>query len=398
MPRIAAVRFPAGPAVPYLDWNATAPLHPRAKAAWIDAAERLWHNPSSLYAAATRARDALEGARETLSDLLGCDPARIVFTGGATEANNALVRHVARTLAPDRSVAISPLEHPCVAEPFHAALQGRVVELPVDGRGVVDPEAVAAAAPGLGFVSVIAAGNESGVLEPWEEIAAACRGRGIPFHTDAAQWLGRLPAGGLGQCDWVTGSGHKFGGPRGCGFLVVPAGVPFRADRGGPQESGRRAGTEDVAGIVAMISALEACAEEPAARREALAADRDAAERRLLAAVPGTVVVGGGGPRLWNTLAVVPPAAAAGDARKTVARLAAAGVEASTGAACSAGAAAVPRVLAAIGAERLGIGAGALRGMVRFSGGWETTAADWTAAVDALVAILRGDAAPLPAV
>ena len=385
--------------MPYLDWNATAPLHPAARRAWLDAADRLWHNPSSLYATATAARAALDEARETLAELIGADPDRIVFTAGATEANNALARRLARTLPADGRAAISPLEHPCVTEPFHAALPGRVVELPVTRHGVVEPDAVAAAGAGVGFVSVMAASNESGGLQPWEAIAGTCRSRGIPFHTDAAQWLGRLPAGELGRCDWVTGSGHKFGGPKGTGFLLVPRGaVAFQGDRGGPQEQGRRAGTENVAGIVAMVAALAAQAAETDARRAALAADRDAAEARLLAALPGTVVVGGGGPRLWNTLALLPPPGpAADDARKTVARLAAAGVEASTGAACSAGSAAAARVVVAIGAGRLGVEPGRLGGMVRLSGGWETTAADWNAAVDALVAIARG-AAALPAV
>ena len=131
--------------MPYLDWNATAPLHPRARAAWLDAVDRLWHNPSSLYAAATRAREVLERARETLADLLGCDPGRVVFTGGATESNNALVRHLVRTLPPGRSVVVSPLEHPCLAEPLHAALGDRVLELPVDRHGVVEAEGFAAA-------------------------------------------------------------------------------------------------------------------------------------------------------------------------------------------------------------------------------------------------------------
>jgi len=386
--------------MPYLDWNATAPLHPAARRAWLDVADRLWHNPSSLYAAATAAREALDLARETLAELIGAEPGRIVFTSGATEANNALARHLARTLPRDAVAAISTLEHPCVTEPFHAALPGRVVELPVNRHGFVPPDAIAGAGDRVGIVSVVAASHESGGLQPWDAIAAECRGRGIEFHTDAAQWLGREKAGRLGRCDWVTGSGHKFGGPRGSGFLVVPRGMSsFQGDRGGPQEGGRRAGTEDVAAIVAMVAALAARAADVEARRGALAADRDAAERRLLAALPGAVVVGAEAPRLWNTIAVLPPPGpAAADARKTVARLAAAGVEASTGAACSAGSAAAARVVAAIGAERLGVDAGRLGGMVRLSGGWETTASDWTAAVDALVAIARGTAAPLPAV
>jgi cysteine desulfurase len=247
----------------------------------------------------------------------------------------------------------------------------------------------------------MAASNEIGVIQPWDEIAAACRRRGVPFHTDAAQWFGKLPAASLSRCDWITGSGHKFGGPKGVGFLIVPEGdasAPtsrsFHGDRGGPQERGRRAGTENVAAIAAMVAALEA-AEARTGEAAVRAAIRDAAERRLREHLPQAIVIGAAAPRLWNTLAVY---LAGFDAKKIVARLGRAGVAASTGSACAAGAGSTARSLAAIGADRLGIDPAAPGGMVRLSAGWDTTAAEWTLAIDALIAAVRDAGEPPPQV
>ena len=382
----------------YFDCNATVPLHPAARQAWLDATDRTWHNPSGLHAAATIARDVLDDSRDRLAALLGCDPARVVFMAGATAASNALARHVAATADPGSLTILSAIEHPCMAESFAAALPGRLAEIPVDHDGVVSidaAEAVLDAQPTRpAILSVMAASNESGTIQPWQAIAARCRTRGVPFHTDAAQWLGKCPARDLGACDWVTGSGHKFGGPRGVGFLVVPeGGAAFRGDRGGPQENGRHAGTENVASIAAMVAALEAREAEIVGRAEAWAAARDAAQRRLCERIPGAVVVGAGAPRLWNTLAVVIPGA---DGRKLVARLSRRGVAASTGSACSAGADAAARILAAVGAEELGLVPADLRGMVRLSGGWDTTHDQWMEAADSLAAAVRdsGDGPP----
>jgi cysteine desulfurase len=370
----------------YFDANATTPLHPAARRAWLDVADGAWHNPAGLYAAATVARDVLDDCRDRLATLLDCDPLRIVFTAGATAAANVLARHVGGTAARDSRALLSAIEHPCTDDSFHAALPGRVDLLPVDRDGVVTTAAVEAAVGAAGpppaIVSVMAASNESGTIQPWREIAVLCRARGVPFHTDAAQWLGKLPARGLGACDWVTGSGHKFGSPKGVGFLVVPAAErTFRGDRGGPQEHGRHAGTENVAAIAGLVAALEAREAEITGGVEPREAGRDAAERRLRERIPGAVVVGAGAPRLWNTLAVVIPGA---DAKKIVARLGRLGIAASTGSACSAGAESAARVLAAIGGPALGLAAADLRGMVRLSGGWDTTPAEWITAVDAL--------------
>jgi len=388
----------------YLDHNATAPMHPAAVEAWLAATSGFWHNPSSLTPSGARAREAIEGARETLADLLGCEPTRLIFTSGATESANALARHVAGLPDPPehRPLALlSPVEHASVADAFAACLGERVRLIESDSSGVVRADAVAdaldqsrAAGRRVGIVSVMAASNESGVLEPWQEILAVCRGRGIPFHTDATQWLGRLPARGLGGCDWVTASGHKCGGPRGVGFLVTPEGERLRLAHGGAQEGGRRGGTEDTAGILALVAAVAARERETDAARLARAALRDAAERRLCERLPQAVVVSAAAPRLWNTLAVILPGH---DGRRIVSRLAAAGVAASTGSACSAGAGSTPSILAAIGAERLGVFSGDLRGMVRLSAGWETTADEWLAAVDGLADIAHGERS-LPAI
>lgn len=389
----------------YLDHNAAAPPHPAAIEVWLDAVGRLWHNPSSLTPAGTRAREAIEGARETLADILGCDPGRIVFTAGATESANALARHVGAmaSRSEDRRplALLSPIEHPSVADAFAAHLGERVRSTGCDEHGVVRPETVAmllddarVAGDRVGLVSVMAASNESGVLEPWPEIARICRNLGVPFHTDATQWLGRLPAGGIGACDWVTASGHKCGAPKGVGFLVVPEGQRLRAAHGGPQEGGRRAGTEDTAGILALVAAIGLRDAQAAADRGERAAFRDAAERRLHERLPWALVVGANAPRLWNTLAILLPGR---DARRIVAQLAAAGVAASTGSACSSGAGSTPSILAAIGADRLGVTADDLRGMIRLSAGWETTGEDWLSAIDILADVADGNVS-LPSV
>ena len=382
--------------MPFFDHNATTPLHPAARAAWLEAADRFWANPSSLFRMATAARDLLADCRERLADSLGCnDPGRIVFPSGATAANNLLARHLSTSAPPDAVALVSPIEHPAVDASIRAAFPGRVHETGVDSEGVVAPEAVAGALDGAGHrpiavVSIMAASNESGVLQPWQDLASLCRDRHIPFHTDASQWLGKLPAAGLAGCDWVTGSGHKFGGPRGVGFLVVPADSRFRGDLGGPQEQGQHAGTENLPGIAGMVAALEARERDLSTIAKQGAAQRDAAIELLRELLPAGKVVSGNAERLWNTLAILIPGA---DSRKLVAALDRAGIEASTGSACSSGAASAARVVAAI-ALSLGLAPGAPAGMVRFSAGPDTTAADWQAAMHALAEAVIANAGP----
>ena len=378
----------------YLDHNATSPLHPAARQAWLECVTDCWHNPAGLYPEATRARERLEDARERLADLLDVEPQRIVLTSGATASANMVSRFIAQHAPAQARVVTSGVEHPCVEDSLAAAMAGRVASLPVDASGVVSLTAVEAACAGPApppLVAVMAASNETGVLQPWLDVAKICAVRHTPFLCDASQWFGKRPAAGFGVCPWVIGSSHKFGGPRGTGFLVVPEGVAFRGDIGGPQESGRHGGTEDTAAVVAMVAALEAREAEISERGESLAGPRGCGEQRLLELLPAAVVVGREAPRLWNTLAVVIPGC---DGKRLVGGLGRAGIAASTGSACSSGSAAVSPTLAAIRGERLGLAAADLRGMVRLSGGLDSSPEEWRAAAEILAALAEGNAGP----
>jgi len=291
----------------YFDHNATTPLSGAARDAWLAAQADAWQNPSGLYRGAGRVKRLIGEAREAFGAILGCDPQRIIFTSGATEGCNALMAHEAAKSNRSARVFTSAIEHPAVAEAArkHFGSAG-VGELEVNASGILDLDlaqrVIDSEKPAL--VSVMAANNETGVLQPWRELAAFCRKRSIRFHCDAAQWVGKLPADGFGSCDWVTLSGHKFGGPKGVGLLVVPGDTshPLALQAGGPQESGHRGGTESYPDIAAMLAALQCPGEcgSPAAR--------DALEDALCAASPGTRVIGAAASRLSNTSMVVMPA------------------------------------------------------------------------------------------
>lgn len=362
----------------YFDSNATTPLFPAARAALLAGLNAHWHNPSSLYREAGAAKRRLEEAREELASRLGVEEERrVVFTSGATESNNIVIAHVAA--AQGGTVICSAVEHPSVLAPARRAFAAKPTLAPVHANGRVDMEELAklirAQRPAL--ISVMAANNETGALQPWEAIARLAQEEGVPFHCDAAQWVGKMPAGNLGICDWVTGSAHKFGGPKGVGFLVVPESVErlSGSQTGGPQESSLRAGTENLPGIAAMLAAL--------AQTESMSptgSGRDGFEARVLAAIPGTKVAGGE-PRLWNTSMLVMPAHGN---LKWVTRLSHLGFQASTGSACSSGKENPSHVMEAIGLSYEEMGR-----VLRFSGGWETTDADWDGLAAALESVWR---------
>lgn len=364
----------------YFDHNATTPMNDAAKRAWLEAAERHWHNPSSLYREAGFAKQRLEEARERLAAMLGCEDAeRVVFTSGATESNNALMASLSHSSPPDAVVAISAVEHPSVREAADHWFRGRVVEIPMDESGIVRLEEVSRITkerrPAL--ISVMGANNESGALQPWAEIAEICRATGVPFHCDAAQWVGKLPAADCAAgAHYLTGSAHKFGGPKGCGFLVLS-----REDerlvflRGGPQENDRRAGTENYPAIEAMVRGLEdvsPCIGSAAAQQRSL---RDEFERAMQAAFPGLRIISGGTARLWNTSMFVMPRH---ENLKWLTRLTRRGFAISTGSACSSGKEGSSVVVRALGASDAD-----LRRVLRVSGGWEHTAEDWRALTEA---------------
>ena len=371
----------------YFDHNATSPLHPAARQAWLEASEQFIGNPSSPHRVGSRADVALTEARQKLAGLLGCDPLDIVWTSGATESNNMALHHFARSLPSQSEIWISAIEHPCVQEASRAHFQGRHRLIPVTHSGAVDLDWLRTEAgkrrPSL--IAVMAANNETGVLQPWREVLHLCRELEVPFFCDATQWIGKLPGQGLGECDFVSGSAHKFGGPKGVGFLKCPAkGRVEPLFHGGQQEEGRRAGTENVAGVMSMIAALDV--------REAALANgeirsrlewRERFETNLLRNLPGSVVVGAGRDRLWNTVSALMPEADC--QQRWVVKSDKAGFAVSTGSACASGKEEPSHVIAGMGYSPAEAGR-----VLRFSSGWETSEADWMALGEALVAVKRG--------
>lgn len=356
----------------YFDHNATHPLSRAAREAWLDAVARFPANPSSPHRLGARADAALQQAREKLAAWLGCDAAEIVWTSGATESNNAALHHLA---AREGEAWVSAIEHPSLLAAARRHFAGRVRGLGVN----VDADWLRAeledARPAC--VAVMAANNETGALQPWREIAAVCRERGVPFLCDAAQWIGKLPARGLGGCDLLTGCAHKFGGPQGVGFLKCS--VEFRPlIVGGPQEEGRRAGTENVAGVLAMVAALE-----ERERQVGTCELRDAFERELRIALPTAEIVAAGGERLWNTSTVIMPEQA--DCRQRwVVKLDKLGFAVSTGSACASGKEQPSHVLTAMGFTPAQAGR-----VLRFTSGWETNAEDWRTLLAGVVQAAR---------
>ncbi len=368
----------------YFDHNATTPLSRAARAAWIEASEDAWQNPSGPYRAGARVRNRLEAGRERLGDFLACPGESLVFTSGATEGNNALFAWLARRAGPEDRVLLSAVEHPSVREAAMRWFPGRTEFIPVDRDGAVDPEAVRRELrrkrPGL--VSVMAANNETGVVQPFETLAALCREAGVWFHCDAAQWIGKMPAARLEGCDFVTGSAHKFGGPKGVGFLRVPVSADdFQGQVGGEQEHRRRAGTENYPAIAAMVAALEEREVAGFADVDERIARRAAFESRLAEAVPGVRIAGTGKERLWNTVSIIVPRHRN---HRWVMKLDREGFAVSTGSACSSGDEAPSPVLAA-----MGYGVEEARRAVRVSAGTETGEADWSGLGEAFARVWR---------
>ena len=362
----------------YFDYNATAPVMREAREAWLHVTEKLGGNPSSMHQFGTKAAILLADAREKLAAYLGCNPNDIIWTSGATEANNMVMHHFAKQLAPTEKIFVSAIEHPCVDDSAKHYFGKRVKTIPVTRDGVIDMDWLTAelADERPGLVAVMAANNETGIIQPWQEILAMCQAYEVPFFTDAVQFVGKMPCKGLGDCDYVTGAAHKFGGPRGVGFLKIPHRSQITPLLfGGKQEGGRRAGTENVAIIAAMMAALEVREKQISHSQHLLRGVwRDNFERELLRALPGASIIGASVPRLWNTVSALMPE---GDRKhQWVVRLDKAGFAVSTGSACTTGKEEPSHVLAAMGVKATQ----AVR-VVRFSAGWETTEADWEALV-----------------
>jgi cysteine desulfurase len=360
--------------MPYFDHNATTPLALVARDAWLQASAEAWQNPASPYRDAARVKIRLDAVRARLAEFVGCGPELLVFTSGATEGANAVLAHWARTMPVSSRVAINATEHACILEPAKLFFGERLVWLPVTREGLVEAAGVKAALEEqrVAGVIVMAANNETGVLQPWAEIAHLCAAAGAEYFCDAAQWLGKLPGAGLGAAGWVTGSAHKFGGPKGSGFLKRPAGAEdFHAQLGGGQQGGQRGGTEDLPGAAALVAALTEAEQNKVWQESERLRWRAQFEQVIRAALPDAVVVGEGAERLWNTVSLRMPHT---ENLRWVTRLDKLGFQVSTGSACATGKAGPSQVLAA-----MGLGPDETRRVIRISSGWETTQADWNA-------------------
>lgn len=280
---------------------------------------------------------------------------------------------------------MSPMEHPCVIEASGKHARGNRCFLPVDVDGILDLgawEEILRRQPRPFLASVMAANNETGGVQPWAEIAVLCRKAAVHYHCDAAQWIGKMPAQGLGACGFITASAHKFGGVKGVGFLVVPEQTgDFRFLVGGEQERSRRAGTENYPGVAAMVAALEEAEKKTIRSWRESEIWRGEFESILLEGLPGTLVVGAGGPRLWNTSRLIMPL---GDNLRWVRKLDRRGFQVSSGSACATGSDKLSPVLAA-----LGHGEEEIRRGLRVSAGWATTREDWRNLGSAMLEVAR---------
>jgi cysteine desulfurase len=365
--------------MPYFDHNATTPLAPVAREAWLQASDEAWQNPASPYRDSARAKIRLDAMRTRLAEFIGCAPELVVFTSGATEGANAILAHWAHALPADARVAVNPTEHPCVLESAKKFFGERIMWLPVTRDGLVEFATVKALLdkqPVAGVV-VMAVNNETGVLQPWAEIARSCALVGVEYFCDAAQWLGKLPASGLGGAGWVAGSAHKFGGPKGVGFLKIPVGAEsFRAQLGGAQQRGHRGGTEDLAGGSALVAALAESEQKKVFQESERVRWRDQFEHKLRLALPGVTVVASEAERLWNTVSLLMPHT---ENHRWVTRLDKLGFQVSTGSACATGKSGPSHVLAA-----MGYAPEESKRVIRISSGWETAEAEWNALASAL--------------
>ena len=368
----------------YLDHNATTPLAPEVLRAMTPYLTEEFGNASSIHSVGQRARAGVEQARSQVAALLGAREKEIVFTSGGTEADNMAIRGVVgASERAGKHIVTSAIEHHAVLNTCQAleAEGVSVTYVPVSSGGVVDPEDVRRAiTPDTVLITLMHANNELGTVQPIAEIAALARERKIPFHTDAVQSAGKLPLDvkELGV-DLLSLSAHKIYGPKGVGVLYIRRNLPLKPlFFGGHHERDRRAGTENVAGIVGLGAAAELAAAHFEAEGKRIAALRDELERRLLERVPQAGLNGDRARRTPNTTNLYFDFA---EGEPLVIALDLKGVAVSTGAACSSGAVEPSHVLTAIGLapERA-------RASLRFSLGRSTTRED----IDYVCEVLPG--------
>lgn len=367
----------------YLDHNATSPLRPEAQAA-MERAFAVGGNPSSIHLAGRAARSVIEDARENVAALVGAHPQEVVFTSGGTEANAlalwGAVRGATNADARVTRLFASKIEHDSVLKTTDAISERfagvRNTAIPVGANGVVDVDALRALlmeGKGRALVSVMAANNETGVIQPLDKIADIAKENGALLHVDAIQACGKI-AVDPGSADYLTISAHKLGGPQGVGAVIVAERAPFSALLlGGGQERGLRAGTENVIGIAGFGAAADVVRREDATAVKSL---RDRFEAEAHERFPAVVWFGSDAPRLGNTSNFAMPGT---NAETVVMALDLDGVMVSSGAACSSGKVRPSQVLKAMGVdEELASAA------LRVSFGWNSQTTDVDAALAAL--------------
>lgn len=364
--------------MPYLDNNATTQPAPEVVAAVGQMLCEHWGNPSSVHRSGQQARKRVELAREQVARLIGCAPRELIFTSGATESNNTALRGILEARAPRRTLLTTRLEHSAVRQVAQHLGEHRganVVWLPVHPSGLLDLGALRAAldehGDDIALVAVHWINNETGTIQPIDEIGSLCRERRIPFFSDATQAIGKIRCDvATMPVDAISFAGHKFHGPKGVGGLYVSRRLKWVPQQiGGPHERDRRAGTENTPGIVGLGTAAELAMQASGSGVEERGrALRDKLERGILAAVPDAVVNSADAPRLWNTSNIAFPRL---ESEAILILLSERGVYAAAGAACSSGSLEPSPVLKAQGIPDV-----LAHGSVRFSLSRYTTEAE----------------------
>jgi cysteine desulfurase len=370
----------------YLDHNATTPVHPEVAAAVQPFLGELFGNPSSIHWAGREVRKAVEDARAQVAAFYGCRPLEVVFTSSGTEADNLALKGVAYLPGnAGKHIITSQVEHPAIRNAcrFLESQGFRVTYVPVDRQGIVDPDSVRdAMTKDTVLVSIMAANNETGCIMPVEEIGAIARERGVLMHTDAVQATGKVPISWEKlPVDLLTFSGHKVNALKGAGGLLVRKGIELApVIHGGHQERGRRGGTENVVGIVAMGKAFSLLSENMEAEVAQVRRLRDAFELALFERIPEIVRNGHPVRRLPNTVNL---SFRFVEGEALLLNLDMMGVACSSGSACTSGSLEASPILLAMGADPTDS-----QGALRFSFGRGNTEEDVAYAVDCIETVV----------
>jgi cysteine desulfurase len=372
----------------YFDYNATTPLDPAVREEMLPYLDGVYGNPSSVHHVGRQARARLDDARDRVAQVLGSKPSEAVFTSGGTESNNLAIFGTARQFkARGRHLITSVIEHHAVLHCFDYLAKNEsfeVTRLPVNRAGLVSPADLSKAIrPDTILVSIMAANNEIGTIQPVAELGAICRDRGVLFHTDAVQWFGKEPFENIHQfnADLVSICPHKFHGPKGAGVLFIKSPLlPDPVMFGGAHENERRAGTENLAAVIGLTSALERFVKRPVFDRERLS-PLSSRLISLASRLPGVHYAGSHKHGLSNTVSFLIEGS---DSITLLAGLDLEGICASSGSACSAGSLEPSHVILGLGVDK-----SLAKSLVRFSLGRDSTAEEVSLVESVFPAVIK---------